>query len=122
MAGLSQSAQQTALNAVFATSGSTDHIAYSEDGATETTALARTAIGATGWASATAATPSVKANNSALTSAAATDEAVITHAAVFSASSSGTQKTDWEALNSPKTLGVGDTITWDIGDVEVTLD
>ena len=122
MAGLSQSAQQTALNAVFATSASTDHIAYSENGTSETSALARTAIGATGWASATAATPSVKANNGELTSAAASGAATITHAAIFSASSSGTQKTDWEALDSPKTLAAGDTITWGIGDVVITLD
>lgn len=122
MAGLSQSAQQSALDAVFLTSASPDYIAYSEDGSTETTDLARTAIGAAGWAAATAATPSVKTNANALTSAAATGAAVITHAAIFSASTAGTQKTDWQALNSSKTLAVGDSITWAAGDFDITLD
>ena len=122
MAGLSQSSQQTALDAVFATSSSTDHIAYSENGTSESANLARTAIGASGWASATAATPSVKSNNSALTSAAATGAGTFTHAAIFSASTAGTQKTDWQAMNSSKVLAVGDSITWAIGDFDITLD
>lgn len=122
MAGLSQSSQQAALDAVFATSGSTDHIAYSENGTSESSNLARTAIGAAGWAAATAATPSVKSNNTALESADATGAATITHAAIYSASSAGTQKTDWQALNSNKVLAAGDSITWNSGEFDITLD
>ena len=44
--------------------------------------LARTAIGATGWAAATAATPSVKANNAVLNSAAASGAVTVTHYAI----------------------------------------
>jgi len=51
--GLTIAASQQALDAVFPTSAATDYIAYSEDGTSETTILARTAIGATGWAAAT---------------------------------------------------------------------
>ena len=122
MAGLTQSQQQVALDTIFPTSASTDHIAYSANGTTETGSVARTAIGATGWAAATAATPSVKANNAALTSAAASGAVTVTHFAVYSASSSGTQKTDWQALSSSRTLASGDQLTWAIGACSVTLD
>lgn len=122
MAGLTQAMQQQALDNVFPTSSSTDHIAYSANGTSETGSLARTAVGASGWAAATAATPSIKSNNAALTSATATGAVVVTHAAIFSASSAGTQKTDWQALNSSKTLAIGDSITWAIGDFDITLD
>jgi hypothetical protein len=120
--GLSQSAQQTALDAVFPTSGSGQAIGYSTTGTTEAALLARTAIGATGWAAATAATPSVKANNAALTSAAATGGGTVTHFAVFSATSAGTQLTDWTALSASRTLATGDQLTWAIGSCSVTLD
>jgi hypothetical protein len=122
MAGLTQSQQQVALDTIFPTSASTDHIAYSANGTTETGSVARTSIGATGWAAATAATPSVKANNAALTSAAASGAVTVTHFAVYSASSSGTQKTDWQALSSSRTLASGDQLTWAIGACSVTLD
>jgi len=122
MAGLSQAAQQTALDAVFPTSGGTDYIAWSEDGSTESAHLARTAIGATGWAAATAATPSVKANNTALTTAAASGSGTISHFAVFSAASSGTQLTDWTALTASKTVASGDELTVAVGAISITLD
>jgi hypothetical protein len=126
MAGLIQAYQQTVLdNAVlFPTSAATDHIAYSTNGTTESVAViaARTPVGAAGWAAATAATPSVKANNAILTSATAVGAGTITHFALFSAVTAGTQKTDWTALASPRTLGVGDTIQWAIGALQVTLD
>jgi hypothetical protein len=62
MAGLTQALQQQVLDStiLFPTTAAVDHIAYSANGTTETTALTRTPIGATGWAAATAATPSVK--------------------------------------------------------------
>lgn len=123
MAGLTQAMQQQALDNVFPTSVSTDHIAYSTDGTSEFAGLARTAIGATGWATATAATPSVKANNASLASAAATGAGSVTHWAVYSASTSGTQKTDWTAFtNGSKTLAIGDSITWAAGAAAITLD
>jgi hypothetical protein len=120
--GLTQAMQQQALDNVFATSASTDHIAYSINGTSEFAGMARTAIGATGWAAATAATPSVKANNAALTSAAATSGGTITHFAIYSASTAGTQKTDWTALTTSRTVATGDQLTWAIGACSVTLD
>lgn len=122
MAGLTQAMQQQALDNVFPTSVSTDHIAYSTNGTSEAAIIARTAIGATGWAAATAATPSVKSNNAALTSAAASGSGTITHFAVYSASSAGTQKTDWTALTASRAVVSGDQLTWAIGDLDVTLD
>ena len=124
MAGLTQALQQSVLDSstLFPTSAATDHIAYSANGTTETGSLARTAIGATGWAAATAATPSVKANNALLTSAAASAPVVVTHFAIYSASSSGTQKTDWTALSSSRSLSTSDQLTWAIGALTVTLD
>lgn len=122
MAGLTQARQQAVLDLEFPTTGGTDYIAYSANGTTESGALARTAIGATGWAAATAATPSVKANNAALTSAAASSGATITHFAIYNASTAGTQKTDWTALAASKTVTTGDQLTWAIGACAVTLD
>lgn len=123
MAGLTTAMQQQALDNVFPTSGGTDHIAYSTDGAAEFAGLARTAIGATGWALATAATPSVKENNAALTSATATSAGTVTHWAIFNASTAGTQKTDWTTFtNGSKTLAIGDSITWAAGAADVTCD
>ena len=122
MAGLTQARQQAVLDLEFPTTGGTDHIAYSANGTSESGALARTPIGATGWAAATAATPSVKANNAALTSAAASTGATITHFAIYNALTTGTQKTDWTALSASKTVTTGDQLTWAIGACAVTLD
>lgn len=122
MAGLTQALQQSTLDTLFPTSGATDHIAYSSNGTSEGAFLARTPIGATGWASATAATPSVKANNAALTSAAASTGATVTHFAIYTAVTAGTQRTDWTALTASKTVTTGDQLTWAIGACAVTLD
>src|SRR5574338_518008 len=122
MAGFTQAKQQSILDAEFPTSGATTHIAYSANGTSESGAMARTAIGATGWAAATAATPSVKANNTALTSAAASSGATLTHFALYSASTAGTQITAWQALAASRTVATGDQITWAIGAAQVTLD
>jgi hypothetical protein len=64
----------------------------------------------------------VKANNAALTSATASGAVTVTHFAIYSASTSGTQKTDWTALASSRTLAIGDQLTWAIGALQVTLD
>jgi hypothetical protein len=122
MAGLTQARQVAILNSEFPTSASTDHVAYSTNGTSEAAILARTAIGATGWASATAADPSVKANNATLTSAAATGSGTITHFAIFSASSAGTQKTDWTPLTASRAVVTGDTIQFAVGALSITLD
>lgn len=122
MAGLTQARQQAVLDLEFPTSGGTDHIAYSANGTSEGAFLARTPIGATGWASATAATPSVKANNTALTSAAASAGATASHFAIYSALTAGTQKTDWTALSASKTVTIGDQLVWAVGACQVTLD
>jgi hypothetical protein len=121
MAGLTPSEAQLTLDARFPTTGATDHIAYSANGTSETASLARTAIGATGWAAATAADPSVKANANALTSATATGAVTVTHFAVYTASTGGTQRTDWQAVTTSKTLAIGDTVTWAIGSLSITL-
>ena len=122
MAGLTQALQQSTLDTLFPTTGGTDHIAYSSNGTSEGAFLARTPIGATGWASATAATPSVKANANALTSAAASTGATVSHYALYSALTAGTQRTDWTALAASKTVTTGDQLTWAIGACAVTLD
>lgn len=121
MAGLTTTESQATLDARFPTSGATDYIAYSTDGSSETGILARTAVGATGWAAATSADPSVKANSGSLTSAAASGSGTVTHFAIYSASSGGTQRTDWTALTSSRTVGTGDTLTWAAGALAVTL-
>lgn len=122
MAGLTQTEQQATLDARFPTTGATDYVAYSANGTSETASLARTAIGATGWAAATAATPSVKANSAVLTSATATGAVTVTHFAVYSASTGGTQRTDWQALAASKTLAIGDSLQWAVGACATTLD
>lgn len=122
MAGLIQAVQQSTLDTLFPTSGATDHIAYSTNGTSEAAIMARTPIGATGWAAATAATPSVKANANALTSAAASGSGTITHYAIYTALTAGSQRTDWQALAASKPVTTGDQLTWAVGSCVVTLD
>ena len=121
MAGLTTTEAQATLDARFPTTGGGDFIAYSANGTSERASLARTAIGATGWAAATAADPSVKANANALTSAAATGAVTITHCATYSASTGGTQRTDWQAVASSRTLAIGDTVSIAVGAHQITL-
>jgi hypothetical protein len=109
-------------SAAFPTSAASDFIAYSTNGTSETGNLARTAVGATGWAAATSADPSIKANNAVLTSAAVITAGItVTSFALYSASSAGTQKTDWQALTASRALSVGDSVQWAIGALQVTL-
>lgn len=104
------------------TSANTQYVAYSANGTSETGSLARTAIGATGWAAATGGSPSTKANAAAITTAAATGAVTVTHFAVFTASSAGEQITDWQALAASRALVAGDTATWAAGALAITLD
>lgn len=117
MAGFTQARQQAILDGEF-TSG--DYFAWSANGTSETSSLARTAVSA--WSPATAATPSVKANSGALTTAAATAAVTVTHFTVMSASTAGTQRIDWTALTSPRTLAIGDQISIAAGAMQITLD
>lgn len=121
MPGLTNAEAQATLDARFPTTGATDHIAWSTNGTTEFSGLARTAIGATGWSAATNADPSVKANANVLTSAAATGAGTVTHFAVYSASTSGTQRTDWTALASSRTVAIGDQLQVAVAALAVTL-
>src|SRR4051812_27810571 len=86
------------LDAQFA---DTDYIAWSVNGTSESANLARTAIkpSATGWSAAVSGTPSTKNNGASLTTAgnSAGGNITVTHAAIYSASSGGTQKTPWTA-------------------------
>lgn len=117
MAGFTTGFSQTVLDTMFA---SGDYFAWSVNGSSEFAGLARTAVGS--WAAATAADPSVKANAGALSSAPCTSTGTISHFAVFTASTAGTQKTDWIALGTPRALGVvGDQLTIAAGAIGVTL-
>lgn len=127
MAGYTQQYQRTVLNTMHPTSGASNYVAWSTNGSSETSALARLAVGSTGWAAATNATPSVKANSLALTSAPATSAATITHSAVFTASSGGTQVTDWTPITdgaspTPRALSIGDRLTVAVGALRITMD
>ena len=120
--GLTISESQAALDNRFPTTGAVDHIAYSVNGTSEFANLARTPVGATGWSAATAADPSVKANSGALTSAAVvTAGGTITHFALYTAVTAGTQRTDWQALTASRVLAVGVQLSWAIGALQVTL-
>jgi len=122
MAGLTTGESQATLDARFPTTGGTDYIAWSTNGTSEWANLARTAIGATGWAAATAADPSVKANANALTTAAvASAGGTVSHFAIYSAITAGTQRTDWTALTTARALVVGDTAPVAIGAIQITL-
>jgi hypothetical protein len=121
MAGLTTGESQATLDARFPTSAATDYIAWSVNGTSEFAGLARTSIGATGWAAATAADPSVKANNAALTTAAASSAGTVGWFAIYNASTAGTQRVDWTALAASKTVAIGDQLTVAIGAIAVTL-
>ena len=116
MAGFTNAFSATTLDSALAAG---DYIAWSADGTSEFASLARTAVGS--WESATVADPSVAGNTGALTSAAATGAGTITHFAVYSASAAGTQKTDWTALDTSRTLASGDQLSVAAGAIDVTL-
>jgi len=121
MAGLTTAESQATLDARFPTTGGTDYVGYSVNGTSEFAGLARTAVGATGWAAATAADPSVKANANQLTTAAATSGGTVSHFAIFTAVTGGTQRTDWTTLASSRTIVTNDQLQWAVGALQVTL-
>lgn len=122
MTAYSPAAAAAAQDFTFPTSGSTDHVAFSENGTTESSSIARAAVGATGWSAATVANPSVKTNGSVITSPAASGSGTITHFAVFSAASSGVQKTVWISLDESKTVSPGDRLEFDTSELVINLD
>jgi hypothetical protein len=124
MAGYTQAYQQTVLDWAHPTTANGDHIGYSLNGTSENTTVftARTPVGATNWAAATAATPSVKANAGAITTAAAAAAGTVTHYAIFSALTGGVQKTDWQPLDNSRVIAIGDQAQWAAGQIKVTLD
>ena len=119
--GFTITESQAILDARYPVTGGTDYVAYSANGTSETASLARTSVGATGWAAATAADPSVKANAAVLTTATASAGVTVTHFAIYSASTAGTQRTDWQALTAPRTLALAEGTSWAIGALQITL-
>lgn len=117
---LSRTEQIATLDQRFPNTGSGDHYAYSTNGTSEWAGLARTPVGT--WLAATNADPSVKGNASALTSAAASAAGTVTHWAIYSALTGGTQRTDWIPLTASRTLAVGDRLTHAVNTMRVTLD
>lgn len=121
MAGATNAESAATLDARFPTSGATDHVAYSVNGTSEFAGLARTPVGATNWAAATVADPSVKQNVAGLTSATASSAGTVSHYAIFTALTVGTQRTDWIAFTTPRVLAIGDSVSWAAGALKVTL-
>lgn len=121
MPGLTNAESAATLDARFPTTGGADFVAWSVNGTSEFAGLARTSVGATGWAAATVADPSVKANGGTLTSAAATGAGTVSHFAIYTASSGGTQRTDWTALGASRAVIVGDQLQFAAGALTVTL-
>jgi len=121
MAGLTIAASQTALDGLFPTSANGTYVGYSINGTSEFSGLARTAIGATGWSAATSADPSIKGNSAILTSGAASGAGTVSHTAIWSAVTAGTQLTDWQAVGTSKTLAIGDQVTFAAAALAITL-
>ena len=119
--GMTITESQATLDLRFPTTGGTDHVAYSANGTTETASLARTAVGVTGWAAATAADPSVKANSALLNTATASVGVTVTHFAIYTAVTAGAQRTDWRPLTAPRTLAAAEGTSWAIGALQITL-
>lgn len=121
MPGLTNAESQATLDARFPTTGGSDYVWYSTNGTSEFAGLARTAIGATGWAAATNADPSVKANANELLSADATSGGTVTHYAIGPGPTGGTARTDWTALDASRTVATGDKLRHVAGAIKVTL-
>ena len=120
MAGLTQARQQAILDAEFV---SGDYFMFSANGTSEATTVPRIPVGS--WTGATAASPSSKGNTGALVGGAIiTSPTTISHWAVISAATGGTQKTDWHPVNggTPKAYAVGEQPTVAAGAFTVTLD
>ena len=53
--------------------------------------------------------------------AAASGAGTISHFAIYSASTGGTQRTDWQALGVSRALTAGDKLEWAAGSLDITL-
>ena len=116
MAGFTTAFARTTLDAAIVDG---DVILWSENGSSETTHVAGTAVA--GWDASTDADPTIRDNTSALESAACdADSITITHFSIFD-TTGATQKTDWTALTAPRTLDTDDTLTVAAGAIDVTL-
>lgn len=118
---LTQLTDQDILDHRFPTTGASSYIGYSEDGSTESSLIARTGVGSTGWAAATAAVPSVKANGVTLISAASSGAGTVTAFAVFDAASAGNRLTNWTFLDEELPVVAGSAIAWDVGAARITI-
>ena len=121
MPGLTPAESAATLDVRFPMAGATDYIAWSVNGTTEFAGLARTAVGATGWAAATVADPAVKANVVALTSAAASAGGTISHFSIYPAATGGAQRTEWTLLNASRPILANDQVQAAVGSIAVTL-
>lgn len=120
--GLTIAESQATLDARFPTAAATDHIAYSVNGTTEWANLARTPVGATGWSAATSADPSIKQNGGTLTSGTVSSAGgTVSHFAIYTAVTAGTQRTDWQAVDASRVLAVGDSLQWAANSCRITL-
>lgn len=122
-AGLSQYASKLALDTIF--TGSSVYVAYATGtfpSATETSVVARHAVPS--WVAATLADPSVKNNNAAFASGAASSTVTITSFALFDSATSGAgnQLIDWTQISPSRTLNSGDSMSWAAtGSLSITL-
>jgi GTP cyclohydrolase III len=106
MAGFTTAFARTTLDSAIVNG---DKVAWSENGTSQSAHVAATAIAA--WDASTNADPALRKNTAAVDSAACdADSITITHFAVYD-SAGTTQKTDWTALGSPRTLMTGDKLT-----------
>lgn len=83
---------------------------------------ARVATTATDWGAATNADPSVKSNSAVLTFPSPSGSwGTLTHYGLFDASTAGNLMS-WQALDTPRTIGSGETPSFPVGDLDLTLD
>ena len=112
-----QAGQQFILDAAFPTGATAHAVAWSVNGTSEWAGLARTAIG--NYAAATATNPSWKSNSAKLTSAASTAAGTVSHYAVFTAASGGTQLSAWKPLSASVSVALGGKLEVNAGDLDL---
>lgn len=117
--GLSNAELARVANAAYPAGAATQYVGYSTNGTSETGILTRTAVGT--WNNAASANPALKANTVLLETAAATGAGTVTHFAIFSASTGGTQLSGWTALAAAQSLSVGAKLQWAVGDLEIAF-
>lgn len=96
-----------------------DFLALSTSGTSETTLIARQAVG--GWSGATTADVGVKTNTNEVVTSAASGAGTVTHWCIMSAASGGFQRTRWRPLDVARTVALGDMLRFGPGTLAVTL-